>query len=105
MNVYVIVWESYGYMDDAFSTEVELFETLDSAQAYFEMMKLNIIQEYIDYTEYETLEEMIADDNFYMDEEPTRDGNEYLFIDYDEYGHDKLRIYEKPIMKFNLEEC
>lgn len=105
MNVYAIVWESYGYMDDAYSSEVEIFETLENAKIYFEMMKTNIIQEYIDYTEYETLEDMITDDNFYIDEQPTSDGNEYLFIDYDEYGYDKLRIYEKPIMKFNLEEC
>lgn len=105
MNVYAIVRESYGYMDDEYSSEVEIFETLENAKIYFEMVKSNIIQEYIDYTEYKTLEDMITDDNFYIDEEPTRDGNEYLFIEYDEYGRDKLCIYKKPIMKFNMEEC
>ena len=105
MNVYTIVHETYGYEDNEYGSIVEIFETLDSAKIYFEMMKSNIIREYIDYTEYQTLEEMMADDNFYMDEEPTLDGNKYLFIDYDEYGHDRLRIYEKPVMKFNLEDC
>ena len=104
-KVYTIVWESYGYMDDEFSSTVDVFNDLESAKIYFEMMKTNIIKEYLDYTQYETIEGLIDDEYFYMDEQPTRDGNEYLFIDYDEFGHDKLRIYEKPVMKFNMEEC
>ena len=55
------------------------------------MMKSNIIQEYIDYTEYKNLEEMMNDDNFYIDEEPTGQGDEYLYIEYDDYGYDRLR--------------
>ncbi len=104
MNVYVIVCESYASMDDSFDTTVEVFETLDSAKAYFEMMKLNIIQDYIEYTEYQTLEEMIDDDFFYMDETPTSNGDEYFYIDYEDFGHDKLRIVKKPVMKFNMED-
>lgn len=105
MYVYTIVHESYGYEDDSFSTEIEIFETLDNAKFYFEMIKSNIIQDYMEYTEYPTIEEMIDDEFFYMDETPTRDGNEYFYIDYDDFGHDKLRIFEKPVMKFNIEEA
>ena len=104
-KVYTIVWESYGYMDDEFSTEVEVFNDLESAKIYFEMIKSNIIREYLDYTEYNTIESLIDDEYFYMDETPVLNGDEYLYIEYDDYGRDKLRIYEKPIMKFNMEEC
>lgn len=104
-KVYTIVWESYAYMDDEFGTTVDVFDDLESAKTYFEMMKSNIIREYLDYTGYEEIESLIDDDYFYMDEEPTSNGDQYLYIEYDDYGRDKLRIYEKPVMKFNMEEC
>ena len=104
MYVYIIVHESYGYEDDSFSTEIEIFKTLENAKFYFELIKSNIIQDYIDYTEYQTLEEMIDDDFCYIDETPTNDGSEYFFIDYDEFGHDKVRIYKKPVMSFSVED-
>ena len=104
-KVYTIVWESYGYMDDEFSTTVDVFNDLESAKIYFDMMKTNIIKEYLDYTEYLTIEALIDDEFFYIDEQPTLNGDQYLYIDYDDFGHDKLRIYEKPVMKFNMEEC
>lgn len=104
-KVYTIVWESYGYMEDEFSTEVEVFNDLESAKIYFEMIKSNIIREYLDYTECNAIESLIDDDCFYMDETPVLNGDEYLYIEYDDYGRDKLRIYEKPVMKFNMEEC
>ena len=44
----------------------------------------------------------VLDEN--EDETPVLNGDEYLYIEYDDYGHDKLRIYEKPVMKFNMEE-
>lgn len=104
-NVYTIVWESYGYMDDEFSTTVDIFDDLESAKIYFDMMKTNIIKEYLDYTEYLTIEALIDDEFFYMDEQPTLNGDQYLYVDYDDFGHDRLRIYKKPVMKFNMEEC
>lgn len=104
-KVYTIVWESYGYMDDEFSTTVEVFNDLESAKIYFEMIKSNIIREYLDYTGYETIEGLIDDEYFYMDETPVLNGDNYFYIDFDEFGHDRLRIYEKPVMKFNMEEC
>ena len=104
-KVYTIVWESYGYMDNEFSAEVDVFNDLESARIYFEMMKSNIIREYLDYTGYEAIESLIDDDYFYIDEEPTSNGDQYLYIEYDDYGRDKLRIYEKPVMRFNMEEC
>ena len=104
-KVYTIVWESYGYMDDEFSTTIDVFNDLESAKIYFEMIKSNIIREYLDHTGYEAIEGLIDDEYFYMDETPTLNGDQYLYIDYDEFGHDRLRIYEKPVMKFNVEEC
>lgn len=104
-KVYTIVWESYGYMDNEFSADVDVFNDLESAKIYFEMMKTNIIKEYLDYTGVLTIEELVCDDECYIDEEPTLSGDYYLYIDYTDFGHDKLRIYEKPVMKFNMEEC
>lgn len=104
-KVYTIVWESYGYMDDEFSTEVDVFNDLESAKIYFEMMKTNIIKEYMDYVGVNDITHLINDDAFYMDEEPTLIGDQYFYIEYDDFGRDKLRIYEKPVMKFNMEEC
>ena len=104
MNVHVIVWESYGYEDNEFNTTIEVFDDLGSAKIYFEMMKSNIIREYLDYTEYEAIEGLVNDEYFYMNESPSLDSDQHLYIEYDEYGHDKLCIYEKPVMKFNMEE-
>jgi hypothetical protein len=104
-KVYTLVWESYGYMDDEFSVEVDVFDDLESAKIYFEMIKTNIIKEYLDYVGVNDITHLINDDEFYIDEEPTSNGDQYLFIDYSEFGHDRLRIYEKPVMKFNMEEC
>lgn len=103
-KVYTVVWESYGYMDNEFSAEVDVFNDLESAKIYFEMMKSNIIKEYLDYVSVNDITYLINDDAFYIDEEPTANGDQYLFIDYDDFGHDRLRIYEKPVMKFNMEE-
>ena len=104
-KVYTIVWESYGYMDDEFSTTVDVFDDLESAKIYFEMMKTNIIKEYLDYAGVNDITPLINDDEFYIDEQPTLNGDQYLYIDYTDFGHDRLRIYEKPVMKFNMEEC
>jgi hypothetical protein len=104
-KVYTLVWESYGYMDDEFSVEVDVFDDLESAKIYFEMIKTNIIKEYLDYVGVNDITHLINDDEFYIDEEPTANGDQYLFVDYSEFGHDRLRIYEKPVMKFNMEEC
>lgn len=104
-KVYTIVWESYGYMDDEFSSTVDVFNDLESAKIYFEMMKTNIIKEYLDYVGVNDITHLIDDGEFYIDEEPTLNGDMYLYINYSEFGHDRLRIYEKPVMKFNMEEC
>lgn len=104
-NVYTIVWESYGYMDDEFSTIIDVFNDLESAKIYFEVIKSDIIKEYLEYTGYETIAGLINDDYSYMDETPVLNGEPYFYISYDDFAHDKLRIYEKPVMKFNMEEC
>ena len=98
-KVYTIVWESYAYMDGEFSTTVDIFDDLESAKIYFEMMKTNIIDEYLDYAEVSSLHDM-DEDIFYMDDEPTLNGMNYLYMDYDDYGWDRLKIEEKPVMAF-----
>jgi hypothetical protein len=99
MNVYIINHSTYGYIDGEFYTTTEVFESLESAQAYFELIKTNIIDEYLDYAEVSSLRDM-DNDIFYMDDEPTINNMDYLYIDYDDYGWDKLRIEEKPVMAF-----
>lgn len=98
-KVYTIVLASYAYMDSEFSVTVDVFDDLESAKIYFEIMKTNIIDEYLDYAEVSSLQDM-DEDIFYMDNEPTRDGMDYFYIDYDDYGWDKLRIEEKSVMTF-----
>ena len=99
MNVYIINHSTYGYMDGEFHTNTEVFESFESAQAYFELIKTNIIDEYLDYAEVLSLHDM-DQDIFYMDDEPTMNNMDYLCIDYDDYGWDRLRIEEKPVMVF-----
>ena len=99
MNVYIITHSTYGYEDGEFFTDTEVFESLESAQAYFELMKINIIDEYLEHAEVKSIYDM-DEDMFYMDDEPTMDNMDYLYIDYDDYGWDKLKIIEKPILVF-----
>lgn len=99
MNVYIITHSTYGYEDGEFFTDIEVFESLESAQAYFELIKTNIIDEYLDYAKVSSLHDM-EQDIFYMDDEPTMNGMDYLYIDYDDYGWDRLKIIEKPVMAF-----
>ena len=99
MNVYIITHSTYGYEDCEFFTDTEVFESLESAQAYFELMKTNIIDEYLSHAEVKSIHDM-DEDIFYMDDEPTLNGMDYLYIDYDVYGWDKLKIIEKPILAF-----
>ena len=99
MNVYIITHSTYGYEDGEFFTDTEVFESLESAQAYFELMKINIIDEYLEHAEVKSIHDM-DEDMFYMDDEPTMDNMDYLYIDYDDYGWDKLKIIEKPILAF-----
>ena len=99
MNVYIITHSTYGYEDGDFFNNTEVFESLESAQVYFELMKINIIDEYLEHAEVISIYDM-DEDMFYMDDEPTMDNMDYLYIDYDDYGWDKLKIIEKPILAF-----
>lgn len=100
MNVYIINHSTYGYQDREFYTDIEVFKSLESAQAYFELMKTNIIDEYLNYAEVESIYDIDDEDIFYMNDEPTMDSIDYLYIEYDDYGWDKLIIIEKPVMVF-----
>ena len=100
-NVYIIVHETHGYMDGETFVDIEVFNDLKSSNLYFDSMKSNIIEEYINYDGCKTIQELSDKNYFYIDEEPTLNGDSYLYIDLDDYGYDKLRIYKKPIMSFN----
>ncbi len=104
MNLYVIVWESNDSMYNGFNAIVEVFNDLKSAEIYFEILKSNIIKEYLDYARCETIEELVDDEYFYMNETSVLDYDQYLYAKYDDYMHDKLLIYKKPIIKFNTED-
>lgn len=105
MNLYVAVWESNDSMYNGFNTIVEVFNDLKSAKIYFEMIKSHIISEYLDYARCETIEELVNDEYFYMNETSALDDyDQCLYVKYDDYMHDKLLIYKKPIMKFNTED-
>ena len=67
-KVYTLVWESYGYMDDEFGTTIDIFSDLESAKIYFEMIKTNIIREYLDYVGVNDITHLINDDECYIDE-------------------------------------
>lgn len=99
MDVYIITHSAYGYMDGEFFTDIEVFESLESAQVYFELMKTNIIDEYLNCAEVSSLNDM-DQDMFYMDDEPTLNGMDYFYIDYDNYAWDKMKIEKKPILAF-----
>ena len=99
MNVYIINHSTYGYETGEFYTETEVFESLESAQVYFELIKINIIDEYLNSAEVESLHDM-DEDSFYMDEEPTLNGMDYFYIDYDDYAWDRIKIIKKPILAF-----
>lgn len=90
MFVYIINHSTYGYEDNEFYTDTEVFESLESAQAYFELMKTNIIDDYLSYAGVESI-------YVYMDDDPLMN---YFYIDYDDYGWDKLRIMKKLVMDF-----
>jgi hypothetical protein len=91
-------------MYNGFDATVEVFNDLKSAKIYFEMMKSNIIKEYLDYARCETIEELVNDEYFYMNETSVLDYDQYLYVKYDDYIHDKLFVYKKPIIKFNTED-
>lgn len=93
MNVYIINHSTYGYEDGEFFTNTEVFESFESAQAYFELIKANIIDKYLNYAEVSSLYD-IDEDIFY------KNNMNYLYINYDDYGWDKLRIEKKPVMAF-----
>jgi hypothetical protein len=99
MDVYIITHSAYGYYDGEFFTDTEVFESLESAQVYFELMKTNIIDEYLDYAGVSSLHDM-DNDIFYMDDEPTLNGMDYFYMDYDDYAWDRMKIEKKPILAF-----
>lgn len=99
MNVYIIDHSTYGYYDGEFFSDTDVFESLESAQAYFELIKANIIDEYLDHAEVSSLHDM-DNDIFYMDDEPMSNGMNYFYIDYDDYGWDKIKIEKKPVLIF-----
>ena len=103
MKVYVLTHEIYSYEDHDTNIEVELFNTYEDAIFYFELLKVNIIDEYERRTN-ESLHVLEQWDEFYSYEHyydlPEHNTKMIFNMSLDEYGHDFVTIKEKTIMSF-----
>ena len=109
MIVYVITHTAYNDEDRDYSTGVEVFDTLDNAKVYYDMIKTNIINDYEQYSG-SNIEELFRCNNALMreyeyDHTKGTDVRKLLVLELDNYGSDTLIIREKDIMSFVLEEC
>ena len=57
------------------------------------------MQEYYDYTDTNSIQELENNHSFYSDLEPLY-GLPYLFMDLDNFGYDRLVVQKKDIMSF-----
>lgn len=99
-EVYIVKHDVYGYEDCTYESFVEVFNNEDSARNYFEVKKEQVMQEYYDYTDTNSIQELENNNSFYSDLEPTVHGLPYLFMDLDDYGYDRLVVQKKDIMSF-----
>ena len=98
--VFIVKHDIYGYEDDTYESFVEVFRNESSARNYFEVKKEQVMQEYYDYTDTNSIQELEDNFDFYSDLEPTVHGLPYLFMNLDEYGSDRLVVQRKDIMSF-----
>ena len=99
-EVCVVIHEIYSYEDHDFVTEVETFDSQKSAMNYYLMKKEILETEYLDYLDIETLDELENNDYFYM-YEVNKENYFTFYINYEEYGFDKLIMESKTVMAFN----
>jgi CRISPR/Cas system-associated protein Cas10 (large subunit of type III CRISPR-Cas system) len=98
--VFIVKHDVYGYEDNHYESFVEVFCNENSARNYFEVKKEQVMEEYYDYTDTNSIQELEDNFEFYSDLEPTVYGLPYLYMDLDEYGSDRLVVQRKDIMSF-----
>ena len=98
-EVYIVKHDIFSYEDYSYDSSVEVFYDENSARNYFEIKKEEIMQDYYDYTGTNSVQELEDDYEFYYTELTLYD-LPHLFVDFTEYGSDKLTIQKKDIMSF-----
>ena len=99
--VYIVKYDVYSIEDNNSESFVEVFDSLESATNYFEIKKEQILQEYCDYTDTDSIQDLMDNYDFDYDFKSTVYGLSYAYLWLEDYGHDRLVIQKKDIMKFN----
>ena len=107
MDYYIFKHDIYGFEDHKFEAFVEIFSDEESARNYFKVKKQIIIQDYLERSGYNTLDDLLGNEFCYHDFENTVDNLPYMFLDYydirkDEYSFDRIVIQKKTVMSFDL---
>ena len=120
MKVYVLVHEIYNYDWGEYDTKIELFKSLNDLRDYAIILSETIIEEYLQYEEVETLNEIeeryeyefeytnelleakehVSGYQMSIANELTGDDYPYFKIYLECYGYDKLYMLKKDIMSF-----
>ena len=101
MKVYLLVHESYGYLDNDYYVDVKSFKDKQSAINYLTIWKNEMLNSYLADMEVETIEEyreQLGDALYSLDIED----DDWFKIDVDETGYDVLYIEEQDIMEFKI---
>ena len=106
MIVYALAHTIYIHENEDVITRMEIFDTFDSAYAYFKILEDDIINHYKEYTEEDDFQDLLERDDTWMRKchMPEREESSYTFGLLD-YRIDTLIIRKKNIMRFKLEEC
>lgn len=102
MIVYELRHEIYVWEDCETIVKTLLFETKADAIEYLDIKKVDIIDEYCNHLDLPCSVESLRDyingyDDSYYD---IVDHEDYFSVEIEEYGHDKLSIDKKEILKF-----
>ena len=101
MKVYVLVHESYIYMDNDYNVDIKSFKDEKSAINYLSIFKNEILNCYLECVDAETIEEFRA----YLGGELYTfdiDDDNWFKIDAEEIGYDILYIEEQDVMEFEI---
>ena len=101
MSVYIVKHDIYDYEDNSYKSFVEVFDSLESATNYFEIKKEAILEEYYNYTDTHSIQDIMDNYDFdYVFKDKVYD-LPYAYMWLEEYGHDRLTVQKKDIMEFN----
>ena len=101
MKIYTLTHSIYSWEDNDYSSIVELFYTLKDAQIYYDEIKQNIISDFLQEAAEDTIEDFENNEYAYYHE--CNNPFNRLYISYDEFGSDELKIEEKSILSFKEE--